>query len=184
MPSPNTIARISGQTVYKGHYFNVCQDQVQFPNQKQGTYDYIKKTDFILAIPFIQGHFYLVEQYRYPIQMRTIEFPQGSCESEETSHSAAHRELVEEIGFSPNDLKILGHLHLGPGMFTQGFDVYLTQNGEFKSQQLESTESDIKILAMTLDEINNNIFSVKITDSPTIAAFQLFNLWQKRGVSL
>ena len=51
----------------------------------------------------------MVEQYRYPIEAISLEFPAGSLEDEgEEPEGAARRELSEEIAMEADELVLLG----------------------------------------------------------------------------
>ncbi|MEM7570722.1 MAG: NUDIX hydrolase [Pseudomonadota bacterium] len=71
-----------------------------------------------------QGNLILVEQYRYPLDARTIELPAGLI-GDEPDHSgeetlaAARRELEEETGYQSDDWQILGRYASSAGMTSE-----------------------------------------------------------------
>jgi ADP-ribose pyrophosphatase len=68
------------------------------------------------------GHALLVEQYRVPIQSRTLEFPAGLIGDEHASEAAiesARRELLEETGYEAAQLEYLMGGPSSAGMSTE-----------------------------------------------------------------
>jgi|SRR3989339_702122 len=169
----------ASQIAYSNQYFQVKEDQVRQPGGQKGTYVYVEKPDFILVIPEIEEQLVLVEQYRYPIQKRSLEFPQGNCERHENYDNCMERELLEETGYHAQKLHNLGKIYLGSGLTTQGCIVYHASKLSFVKQRLESSESDIRVLKYSISEVKTLIAKNEIQDSPTVAAFNLFLLQRK-----
>lgn len=86
-------------TLYQGRWLRLC---------KRGSWEYAERTNpggaaIIVAIT-PESKVIFIEQYRAPIQMRTIEFPAGLIgdepdAAEEDAALAAARELEEETGW-------------------------------------------------------------------------------------
>ncbi len=93
------IKRVDTKVVYKNRWMTVREDRVKRPNGDQGLFGVVEKPDFSLIIPFDGENFHLVEQYRYPVDGRYWEFPQGSLELSSdttTPEEIAAVELAEE----------------------------------------------------------------------------------------
>jgi len=75
------MEQISTRAVYANNWLTVREDEVRFPDGTPGIYGVIDKRDFALVIPREPGGFWMVEQFRYPIGRRALEFPQGSWPS-------------------------------------------------------------------------------------------------------
>jgi 8-oxo-dGDP phosphatase len=56
----------------------VREDRIEHPDGSPASYTVIDKPDFALIIPEEDYGFDLVEQYGYPVQRRSWEFPSGS----------------------------------------------------------------------------------------------------------
>ena len=52
-------------------------DQVIKPDGVYATHEIVERRDIVTIIAREKKTFYLVEQYRYPINARSLEFPQG-----------------------------------------------------------------------------------------------------------
>ncbi len=72
------IKRLSSRVVYQNPWMTVREDQIERSDGSRGIFGVIDKPDFALVIPAEDGGFHLVEEYRYPISLRTWSFPQGT----------------------------------------------------------------------------------------------------------
>jgi len=180
---PFSWKTISKEYVYTDERMKVRRDKVEKSDGFSGTYTLIEKDDFVLVIPKIGDKFYLVEQDRYPIMSRSLEFVEGGIETDigETPEQAADRELLEEVGISDAKMTLLGHHWLANGHHTQGCYVFLAEGGEISNYQREQSESDMETLTLTEAEIKEKIIDGTIEDTSTVAAFMLYQLKQKKS---
>lgn len=174
MNKPSQITTLSSGYVYQSKWLKVRHDEIMFQNQSLGTYDVVERDDFVLIIPFVNDVFYLVDQYRYPIKARSLEFPQGMIEKIETPQKALSRELSEETGLITSKFHQLGYVYIGNGHHTQAFYVFLTTQCEIGSKKLDPSESDLRTVKLSLTELKNKIKRNEIKDGPTLAAFSLY----------
>jgi ADP-ribose pyrophosphatase len=105
----------------------VREDETLRFDGHKGIFGVVEKPDFSLIIPYSNGGFHLVEQYRYPVRERYWEFPQGSWEGQPDADpvALAAGELQEETGLRAGSLVWLGHLFGSYGYCDQGFNVLL-----------------------------------------------------------
>src|SRR5690242_4083454 len=106
---------ISSTIIYESPWVKLQHDQMIMPDGTPGEYDIVVRNDFVVVIPITNGIFTLVDQYRYPIKMRSLEFPEGGIENGELPADAAKRELREETGLTCSSVTQLGFLHLANG---------------------------------------------------------------------
>ena len=173
------IKRLSRRTVYENRWMKVHEDAVRFANGSDGIYGVVDKDDFALIVPrHADGRFQLVQQYRYPVQGRFWEFPQGSWETKTDvdPKELALAELQEETGYRAKTLKTLGHLFEAYGFSNQGFHVFLATDLTPGHTSREATEQDMQTSSFSRHDINTMIQSGQIKDAPTIAALGLLAL--------
>ncbi len=77
-----TITTLSSREVYRNPWMRVREDQILRSNGERGIYGVVEKDDAAIILPIDNGRVWLVEQYRYTIQERAIELPQGGWERE------------------------------------------------------------------------------------------------------
>ena len=165
---------ISSKTGFQGKFLKVRVDRVERPDGSIGTYEMVEKSDFVMVIPKVGDKFYLVNQYRYPVNSRSWEFPQGGCEGIDDLEMCARKELEEELGLQAMNLTFLGNLWLAVGNSTQGCGIFLTEQVNKGKQQLEESEADLVTGVFTEQEIATMIKSGEIRSSTTVAAFGLY----------
>src|SRR3954453_10293633 len=104
------IRRPGGREVYRTPWMAVREDEVEFPSGLTGTFSVVDKADFVTVLPYSDGGFHLVQQYRYPVESREWEFPQGGwpAGADGPPDELAHHELREETGLRAGSLTHLG----------------------------------------------------------------------------
>jgi hypothetical protein len=101
-----SITTLSSREVYRNHWMRVREDEILRANGEKGIFGVVEKHDSAILLPIEDGRIWLVEQFRYAIQERALELPQGSWEMEiENAEELARGELREEIGMdaAPGD---------------------------------------------------------------------------------
>lgn len=104
------IKTLSSKVVYENKWMRVREDAIERPSGQQGIYSVMEKPDFTVVIPVQDGYVYMVEQYRYPVEKRQLEFPQGTWEENGQADPAelAAGELQEETGLLAKKLDSRG----------------------------------------------------------------------------
>lgn len=172
------MKRTSTRVVYRNAWMSVREDHGQQPDGTPAVYGVVDKPDFTLVVPEEDGGVWMVEQYRYPVDRRAWEFPQGSWSagSDGSPEDLARAELAEETGLRAARLVHLGHLYVAYGFCSQGFDVYLASELVRGSPRREATESDMVHRLVPEDELADMVRNGAIVDAATIAALTLLRL--------
>ena len=87
--------------IYRSRWMTLREDDIVRADGTPGRYGVLSKPDFALVIPrHDDGSFTLVEQFRYPVGERCLEFPQGADEHRPDIDplELARKELAEETG--------------------------------------------------------------------------------------
>ena len=173
------IRQITTRTVYENRWMTVREDSTELPDGSPGLYGVIDKPDFAAIVPLHQdGRIQLVEQYRYPVERRMWEIPQGGWPSrrEAPAFDLANAELNEETGLRASNLTYIGHFHANPAMCSQGYDLFLATGLTPGKTAREITEQDMQSAAFEVDQILALIDDGQITCAVTIAAIGLLRL--------
>lgn len=130
---------IDTRITYENKWMTVREDKVRRPSGAEGIYGIVDKPDFVAIIPVHQGRIQLVEQYRYPVEGRYWEIPQGSWEENPDVDNAtvAAAELKEETGLIAGKMECVGHIFQAYGYSNQGFYLYLATELEASEQSLD-----------------------------------------------
>ena len=167
----------SSREVYRNAWMSVREDAVVLPDGQPGLYGVVDKPDFALVVPREDdGSLWLVEQYRYPVQRRSWEFPQGSWPAGTVGSAAelAAAELREETGLRAARLQHLGRLHEAPGFCSQGFDVWLATDLVAGPPQREATEQGMQTRRVTQAELRRMVRAGELVDAASLAAYALY----------
>ena len=169
------IVRTDRKMVYRNRWMTVWEDQVVFPDGSSGIYGCVDKSDFALIVPFDGSGFYLVEQYRYPVDGRYWEFPQGSLESAPDANAleVSKQELREEAGLAAESFEVLGNLYEAYGFSNQGFTVFLATALSLGQSSPEVSELGMTWRRFEPEEVWDLIRDGKMKDAPSIAALAL-----------
>ena len=171
------IKRIESKVVYKNRWMTVREDRVRRPNGDHGLFGVVGKPDFSLIVPFDGERFHMVQQYRYPVDGRYWEFPQGSLElkPDTTPEEVAAVELAEETGLRAGSMLKLGKFFQAYGYANQSVHIFLATDLVAGEQNLGSEEQGLLCGTSTRREVDAMISSGEIADVSTVAALHVFD---------
>lgn len=172
------IRRVSSRIVYANRWLRLREDEIVRADGTAGRYSVVDKPDFALVIPLDGDELHLVEQYRYPIERRCWEFPQGSWASDPTGgpEELARAELAEETGLRAAYVEHLGHLKSAYGFCSQGYDVFLATGLTSGPSAREPEEQDMRQCHVSVGRFERMVHDGDIVDAHSVAAWTLFRL--------
>lgn len=171
------IRQVATREVYRNPWLRVREDDIEFADGSSGSYAVVEKQDFVTVLPWTGTGFWLVQQYRYPVQARAWEFPQGGWPQGRTGtpEQLAVAELAEETGLRAGTLRHLGRLYAGYGYSTQSFDVYLATDLTEGEPSREVTEQDMEHRWFSEADLRAMTRSGEFPDSHSVASLTLFD---------
>ena len=184
---PVTIKTISTREVYRNPWTSVREDVIERANGQRGIYGVIDKDPACIIIPLEvtpQGEFlYLVEQYRYTVQGRFLEFPQGGWETADVDpEKLARGELKEETGLTADSMTHLVDLQIAYGVMNQRHHVYLAERLHRGVTDPDPEETDLVLHRVGVDEFEAMLLDGRIVDNCTAAAWGVYRIWRGRHV--
>jgi ADP-ribose pyrophosphatase len=170
-----SILTTGSRVVYRNRWMTVREDAIERADGSPGIYSVVEKPDFALVIPIEEDGLYLVEQYRYPIGKRFLEFPQGTWEQNPSADpiEVARGELQEETGLVAGKMDYIGQLFIAYGMSNQGFHIFRATDLTQGEQNLEMEEQDLIVKRMPITKFEQLIRTGEIKDAGTISAWHL-----------
>jgi ADP-ribose pyrophosphatase len=165
-----TIAR---ELIYRGRAFNVCRDEVRFPNQHTMHLDIIEHVGAVTILPIdAEGRILFVRQYRHAAGKELLELPAGTLNVGELPENCALREIREETGFAAGNLIKLGEFFLAPGYSTEYMVVYLAN--ELHHDPLPGDEDEfISLETIPIEQAYDLALNGELQDGKSLAALLL-----------
>ena len=177
-----SVRKLDSREVYANAWMTVREDGILRADGSRGIYGVVDKPQYALVIPLDGDRLHLVEQYRYALNLRRWEFPQGTAPERADSEPVelAARELREETGLRAGRMTDLGLLDVAPGMSSQRGRVFLATELEQGEPEREHEEQDMRTAWFTRGEFEAMIATGEITDAQSIAAYALLLLHERR----
>ncbi len=179
-----SIRTVSTREVYRNPWLRVREDAIERTGGKPGIYGVVEKDDCAVILPIEADSVYLVEQFRYTIQQRALELPQGGWETANVDpEELARGELREETGLVAERMTFLGTLWIAYGFARQKQHVFLATGLRMDSADPDPEEHDLVVRRDTIPDFERMILDGRIQDACTIAAWGLYRLWKERQKS-
>ena len=176
-----SIITVSTNEVYRNPWMRLREDHILRSNGKQGIYGVVEKDDAAIILPIDEGRVWLVEQFRYTIQERAAELPQGGWEMEvDNPEELARGELREETGLHAASMTYLGSLWIAYGFTRQKQHVFLATGLTQFETDPDEEEHDLVVRSVTVSEFEQMMLGGVIRDGCTVAAWGLYLMWKAR----
>ncbi len=181
-----TIKTISSREVYRNPWTSVREDVIERSNGVRGIYGVIDKDPACIIIPLEttpEGDFlYLVEQFRYTVMGRFLEFPQGGWEKADiVPEELARGELKEETGLEAVRMTHLSDLQIAYGVMNQRHHVFLAEGLTQGATDPDPEETDLQLHRVSVAEFERRLFDGSIVDNCTVAAWGLYLVWARQN---
>jgi len=182
-----SIKTISSREVYRNPWTRVREDVIERTNGQRGIYGVIDKDPACIIIPLEitdeGGFLYLIEQFRYTVSGRFVEFPQGGWEQAVVvPEELARGELREETGLTAEKMTHLSTLQIAYGVMNQKQHVFLAEGLKQGEADPDVEEHDLEVRRVTVDAFEEMIVDGTIVDNCTVAAWGLYKVWRERRV--
>jgi ADP-ribose pyrophosphatase len=159
----------------------VREDEILRSNGKRGIYGVVEKHEAAIIIPVDAGQVWLVEQFRYTIQQRVLELPQGSWEmAVADAEDLARGELKEETGLRAEKMTYLGAHWIAYGFTRQKQHVFLATGLRQEHSEPDEEEHDIAVRNVPVSEFEEMMLEGVVSDGCTLAAWGLYLMWRAR----
>jgi 8-oxo-dGTP pyrophosphatase MutT (NUDIX family) len=176
-----SIRTLSSREVYRNPWLRLREDQIERSNGTHGIYGVVEKDPCAVIIPIEGDTLYLVEQFRYTIQQRSLELPQGGWETADVDpEELARGELREETGLTAQTMTRLGALWIAYGFAHQKQHVFLATGLTPAGADPDPEEHDLVLRTASIADFEQMLLDGTIQDGCTLAAWALYRLWKER----
>ena len=177
----HSIKTIASREVYRNRWLRLREDEILRSNGEKGIYGVVEKDECAIILPIENEHVWLVEQFRYTIQRRALELPQGGWEMEiDDPEELARGELKEETGLHAERMIQLGTLWIAYGFTHQKQHVFLATGLSQEETDRDAEEHDLIVHRIAIDEFERMMTDGIIADSCTVAAWGMYLMWKAR----
>jgi len=159
---------IKEERKYTGNIINVDRVTVLLPNGKESTRDVVRHPGAAVVLPITDDwKILMVEQYRKPCEMISLELPAGKLDAGELPEVCAKRELEEETGFAAGKLVKVLTIHSTPGFSDEVLHMFVATDLVEKKANPDEDEF-ISCRKYDLSELITKVEKGEITDAKTI----------------
>lgn len=162
---------ISRTASYDGRV-KVFSHIVELPDATEISYEVDESIPFAVATLVIDDDAVLLaRQYRYPIDRWILDLPGGAGNAGETPKAAARRELEEELGLLPRDLRLLHTFYVNPGRSAWPVHVFVcTSTTASGCVDRSDAAEQVHLVRVRVFELDAAIAAGKIVDPTLIIA--------------
>ena len=176
-----SITTLESREIYRNQWLRLREDKILRSNGQPGIYSVVDKDDCAVILPIDQGRVWLVEQFRYTIQDRALELPQGGWEMEvDDPEELARGELKEETGLHAAAMTCLGWMWIAYGFTRQKQHVFLANDLTTTTKDPDPEEHDLLLRSVTVEEFEEMMLAGVIRDASTLGAWGLYLMWKAR----
>lgn len=170
-----TETKIAAEELYKGKSFSFSLDTVRLPDGKTVRKEVLHHPGGVAILAVVDGRLLAEHQYRYAVGEELIEIPAGKLDKipGETPEEAAHRELLEETGYTADSFVYLGRLHVSPGVLTEALHMYFTDSVQKQESRDLDEDEFLEIEWIPLADIKTAIKEGSITDAKLLSALSM-----------
>jgi 8-oxo-dGTP pyrophosphatase MutT (NUDIX family) len=171
----NRWKTLKSEYIIKRPWLTARRDVVQLPNGEINDEFYVLEyPDWINVIAITpDDHFVFVRQYRYALDLDSVELCAGVIEPNETPEEGARRELLEETGFGGGEWKEFMTIGQNPSTCDNLTHCFIATGVEkIQDQHLDRTE-DIDVVLLSREQV------LEMLNSDTLKqALMLAPLWR------
>lgn len=169
-------------------FFHIRKTLLQFENfdgsmSPEVTRYSFEKTDAIAVLVYhlSRDAYILVRQFRFPLLQHKIdpwmtEIVAGGIADGEDEVTAAHREVIEEIGYASMHLEKIDFFYVSPGILNERIHLFFAQVDESSKVSegggAEHEDEDIELIWIPRAESMDWLAAQPVNDAKTIIALQ------------
>lgn len=170
----STIKKVSSEIIHKNPWWEYKNDKIIRSDGSEGEYAYIETPGNSIVVPVLDdGRLILVRQYRYLNEKWSIEFPGGGIHAGESPSDGAKRELLEESGYSTENLIKIGNFEPSVGVIKDMSHVFIAN----ELSLVKAPQSDIfehtEVILRRVDEFEEMIKRGEIWNGQTLGAWTM-----------
>lgn len=168
----HTWTTASSRRIADCRVFSVREDtNVRESDGTQATFFVVENPDWVNVVAVTNDRkVVLIEQFRHGSGSMVLEIPGGMVDDGEGPAEAAERELIEETGYTPGKLLLVGKSHPNPAIQNNTIHHFLALDCQKTAEvEFDDHESIVSRLA-PLHELDDLVHNGDITHSLAVTA--------------
>ena len=164
------IEVLEKHAVFRGRVVDLSVERVRLPNGNVCDLELIRHPGAAAVVPVDDdGNVILVRQYRHATGGYVLEVPAGKLDAGEPPETCALREVQEETGYLPGELKPLGWIWTTPGFTDERIWLFLATRLVPARQDLQHDEV-LTVERLPLADAVARARSGEIVDAKSVCA--------------
>ncbi len=165
---------ISSKLAYDG-FIKIYEEDVVLENGASHTFCIIRHKKASCVLPITKNNeVVLVKQYRPALGKYTLEIPAGLLDEGETELQSAKRELLEETGYTTDNIEYLCKFYPSVGISNETIKIFIAKDVEKVAEiSLDETEF-LTVHLFSLEEVEKMIENDELHDSKTVISIMKY----------
>jgi ADP-ribose pyrophosphatase len=169
-PNVSIWKRLGSRYLWQSQWYNLRQDRLRTPTGDEFTYTLVEHPGAVWIVPVTSdGQIALIWNYRYAVDDWCYEVPAGGISPDSSPEECARRELLEEIGGTAPELRLVGQFYASNGISNEVAYVYLATGVQLGEPHREPTEL-MELRTVPAREAMRMAREGEITDGPSALA--------------
>ncbi len=163
---------IAKEEIFSGRVLKLEKHTVTLQDGSTASREVVRHPGAVAIVAVSGSKLLLVKQFRFPVQKSMLEIPAGKLDVGESPEECARRELLEETGYIPKDLRKLATIETSPGFSDEIIHIYFSEVERVQDPSPDVGEFVEPVVIDTKEAIEM-ITDGQITDSKTISGILL-----------
>lgn len=173
------------RVLHEGMVWDLVRDTIDFAEGVRFDREYVWHTGAVAVLAVDeQDRVLMIRQYRHPVGHSLWEIPAGLLDLDgEAPQVAAGRELAEETGYQPEQLRTLIDLRPSPGGNDEVIRVYLATGVRGSDEEFERTHEEAELVTrwVPLNDAVAAVLDGRITNGTTVSALLALQVLRSSG---
>ena len=154
--------------IFRGRKLWIEKRVIRFPNNIVREKVIVHPSNAVAILPLNDDRCKLLKQYRYAIDQYIYEVPAGTIEPGEDPLKTAHRELIEETGFTATTIVKKGFIYTTPGYTDEKIYLFEARNLSPSREYGKDEDEVIEVVDIATKDLATMIHEGIIVDAKTI----------------
>jgi ADP-ribose pyrophosphatase len=154
--------------IYRGKRLWIEKRTIRIPSGTERERVIVHPNNAVAIFPVDGDRCRLLKQYRFAIDQYIYEVPAGTIEPGEDSIKAAHRELIEETGFTAQTIVPRGFIYTTPGFTDEKIFLFEARDLSPSDEYGKDEDEIIEVVNIPTGDLKGMIRDGTIVDAKTI----------------